>query len=178
MNKRPKKFLDQVRDLLRLKHYSIRTEESYISWIRKYILFHNKRHPKDMGSKEIEAFLSHLATKLKVSSSTQNQAFNALLFLYREFLKKDIGAIDAIRAKRKRYLLTVMTKEEVTKVIGAMSGIHQLMAKLTYSCGLRLMECVRLRGKVLKFKIWNLIFVIWLSFFIIYFIQEVYGLLR
>jgi integrase len=103
MNKRPKKFLDQVRDLLRLKHYSIRTEESYISWIRKYILFHNKRHPKDMGSKEIEAFLSHLATKLKVSSSTQNQAFNALLFF-------------------------------------------------TYGCGLRLMECVRLRVKDIDFE--------------------------
>jgi len=118
----------QVRELIRLKHYSIRTEHTYLSWIKRYILFHNKRPPNDMGNQEIGAFLSHLAVDLKVSASTQNQAFNALLFLYKEVLKKDLDdSINAIRAKKPRRLPTVMTKDETMKVIGAMSGNYQLM---------------------------------------------------
>ncbi|CAG0943030.1 Tyrosine recombinase XerD [Candidatus Brocadiaceae bacterium] len=152
MSDKPKKLLEQVRDLIRLKHYSIRTEQTYLSWMKRYILFHNKRHPNDMGSAEIETFLSHLAVNLKVSASTQNQAFNALLFLYREVLKKDLDeSIHAIRAKRPRRLPTVMTKEETMKVIGALSGDFQLMVKLIYGSGLRLMECLRLRVKDIDF---------------------------
>ncbi len=146
MEKRPKKkLLDQVRDVIRLKHYSIRTEEAYVNWIRRYILFHNKRHPREMGSREIEAFLTHLAVNGNVAASTQNQAFNALLFLYREVLKIQLDdSINAVRAKKPKRLPVVLTKEEVRQVIDAMSNTHQLMAKLLYGSGLRLMECLRL----------------------------------
>jgi site-specific recombinase XerD len=148
MNKRPKKLLDQVRDTIQLKHYSIRTEEAYVRWIKRYILYHGKRHPKDMGTPEIEAFLTHLAVDQKVAASTQNQALNAILFLYREVLKQDLeGRIDAIRAKRPKQLPTVLTREEVSQVLNAMSGTPQLIAKLLYGSGLRLMEAIRLRVK-------------------------------
>ncbi len=100
MQPRPKKLLDQVRDTVRLKHYAYRTEETYVQWIRRYILFHNKRHPQEMGKAEIEAFLTHLAVEGQVAASTQNQALSALLFLYREVLKLDVTGIDAVRAKR------------------------------------------------------------------------------
>jgi integron integrase len=149
---RPKKLLDQVREKIRLKHYSIRTEQAYVSWIKRFIVFHEVQHPKNMGRREIEAFLSHLAVNRKISASTQNQAFNALLFLYRNVLNKHIdGKIDAIRAKRPGRLPTVMTKDEVIAVVEAMSGVHQLMAKLLYGSGLRLMECARLRVKDIDF---------------------------
>jgi integron integrase len=142
----------RVRDLIRLKHYSIRTEKSYLSWIMRYILFHNRRDPKEMGNPEIEAFLSHLAVDLKVSGSTQNQAFNAILFLYKEVLKKELDdSINAIRAKKPKRLPTVMTKDETMKVIGAVPADHQLMVKLIYGGGLRLMECLRLRVKDIDF---------------------------
>jgi integron integrase len=152
MEPRPKKFLDQVRDALRLKHYSIRTENSYVNWIRRYILFHGKRHPNEMDAAEVEAFLTHLAVNEHVAASTQNQAFSALLFLYREVLHKDLGSIDALRAKKPKHLPTVLTKEEVRKVIANLSGTHRLMAGLLYGSGLRLMECVRLRVKDLDFN--------------------------
>ena len=153
MNQRPKKLLDQVRDAIRVKHYSLRTEQAYVSWIKRYILFHNKRHAKEMGSAEIEAFLTHLAVDQNVAASTQNQALSALLFLYREVLKKDLDpySIDAVRAKRPKRLPTVMTREEVRAVIAALSGTHQLMAQLLYGSGLRLVECLRLRVKDLDF---------------------------
>ena len=152
MAQRPKKLLDQVRDALRLKHYSIRTETSYVAWTKRYILFHNKQHPLDLGSAEIEAFLTHLAVNDKVAASTQNQAFSALLFLYREVLRKDLEfPIDSIRAKKPKRLPTVLTKEEVRKVIGCMSGTHRLMASMLYGSGLRLMECMRLRVKDIDF---------------------------
>jgi integron integrase len=151
MEPRPKKLLDQVRDALRLKHYSIRTEGSYVNWIRRYILFHGKRHPNEMGSAEVEAFLTHLAVKGNVAASTQNQALSALLFLYRDMLHKDLGPIDALRAKKPKRLPTVLTKEEVRRVLGHLSGTHQLMAKLLYGSGLRLMECLRLRVKDIDF---------------------------
>ena len=153
MQNRPKKLLDQVREKIRLRHYSIRTEDTYVSWIKRYILYHKKRHPNEMGKAEIEAFLSHLALDRKVSASTQNQAFNALLFLYRHVLDKDIGDdINAIRAKKPKRLPTVMTREETIRVINALSGVHQLMAKLLYGSGLRLLECVRLRVKDIDLK--------------------------
>jgi integrase len=154
MEKRPKrKLLDQVRDVIRLKHYSIRTEQAYVNWIRRYIFFHNKRHPKEMGSREIEDFLTHLAVNERVSASTQNQAFNALLFLYHEVLEVQLDdSIDAVRAKRPKRLPVVLTKEEVRRVLDAMSDTHQLMAKLLYGSGLRLMECLRLRVKDIDFE--------------------------
>jgi integron integrase len=154
MNKPKKKLLEQVRDKLRLKHYSIRTEHSYISWIKRYILFHNKRHPEEMSIHEIEEFLTHLVLDLKVASSTQNQAFNALLFLYREVLSIDLDdQINAVRAKNPLRLPTVMSKEETLKVIRALDGVHRLMAMLLYGSGLRLMECVRLRVKDVDFSL-------------------------
>jgi integron integrase len=153
MNNPPKKLLDQTRERLRLKHYSIRTEESYVSWIKRFILFHNKRHPKDMGAAEIEEFLSHLAVKKRVAQSTQNQAMNAIIFLYREILKIELKEpIDAIRAKRPRRLPTVLTKKEALDVINAMAGTYKTMASLLYGSGLRLMECIRLRVKDIDFE--------------------------
>ena len=110
---KPKKLLDQVRDVVRLKYYSIQTEQSYVSWTKRYVLFHDKKHPCEMGRSEIEAFMTHLAVDLKVSASTQNQALNGLLFLYRHVLAIDIdGSIDAIRAKRPKRLPTVMTQDD------------------------------------------------------------------
>jgi integron integrase len=152
MNKPPKKLLDRVRDAIRIKHYSIRTEETYVNWIRRFILFHGKRHPRDMGAPEIEAFLTHLAVERRVAASTQNQALSALLFLYREVLRQDLDLpINAVRAKKPARLPTVLTREEVHHVIGFLSGTHKLMAKLLYGSGLRVMECVRLRVKDLDF---------------------------
>jgi integron integrase len=149
---RPKKLLEQARDILRIKHYSYRTEESYLAWMRRYILFHNKRHPKEMGSAEIEAFLSHLAIEEKVAASTQNQALCALLFLYRHVLKLESPlTFDAVRAKRSQYLPTVLTKDEALSVIGNLSGVHQILIQLLYGCGLRLHEALQLRVKDLDF---------------------------
>jgi integron integrase len=150
--KPPKKLLDQVRDALRLKHYSIHTEESYLAWIKRYILFHHKRHPQDMGGPEIEAFLTYLAVQENIAASTQNQALSAILFLYREVLRQELDfPIEAIRAKKPKRLPVVLTKEETVRVIRHLSGIHQLMVKLLYGSGLRLMECVRLRVKDVDF---------------------------
>ena len=152
MEQRPRKLLDQVRDTIRTKHYSIRTEQAYVDWIRRYILFHNKRHPNEMGSREIETFLTHLAVERNVAASTQNQALSALLFLYRHVLKKDLdGPIDSVHAKKPKRLPTVLTKQETFKVIGFLSGTQQLMAKLLYGSGLRLLECIRLRVKDVDF---------------------------
>jgi integrase len=122
-------LLDQVRDAIRLKHYAYRTEETYVQWIRRYILFHNKRHPKEMGKAEIEAFLTHLAVEGQVSASTQNQALSALLFLYREVLNLDMAGIDAVRAKRPQYVPTVLTKQEAIAVLQQCDGIYQLVVK-------------------------------------------------
>ncbi len=152
MEQRPKKLLDQVRDAIRLKHYSLHTEESYVTWIRRYILFHNKRHPNEMASAEIKAFLTHLAVHQQVAASTQNQALSAVLFLYRDVLNKPLDLpIDAIRAKKPKRSPTVLTKEEALKVIERLSGTYQFMGKLLYGSGFRLMECLRLRVKDLDF---------------------------
>ena len=152
MESNDKKLLDRVRDAIRLKHYSIRTEQAYVNWIKRYIYFHGVRHPAEMGAPEIQAFLTHLAVDQNVAASTQNQALSALLFLYKEVLKQDLGPIDALRAKKPKRLPTVLTKEEVRRVFQHMSGIHLLIARLLYGSGLRLMEGVRLRVKDLDFE--------------------------
>ena len=146
------KLLEQVRQTIRTRHYSVRTEKAYIHWIKRFIFFHNKRHPIEMGEAEIGKFLSSLATEGRVSASTQNQALNALLFLYKDVLNKKIGLIDGVvRAKRPQRLPVVLTKEEVKKVIDRMSGASRLMAILLYGGGLRLMECCHLRVKDIDF---------------------------
>jgi integron integrase len=141
-------LIGRVTELIRLKHYSIRTEKSYIPWVERYLDFNGDRDPRGMGRAEIEAFLSHLAVDRHVSASTQNQAFNALLFLYRDVLKLELAdSINAVRAKKPLRLPTVMTKEETMRVIGAVSPEYQLPVKLIYGAGLRIMECLRLRVK-------------------------------
>lgn len=151
----PPKLLDQVRDLLRLKHYSYRTEQTYLDWIKRYILFHNKRHPRDMGMPEIRAFLTHLAVEEHVAASTQTQALSALLFLYREFLQQELDPLDldAIRAQKPKRLPTVLTKSEVQRVLAHLTGVQLLMTRLLYGSGLRLMECLRLRVKDVDFEL-------------------------
>jgi len=147
-----RKLLDQVRDAIRLKHYSYKTEQSYVAWIRRYILFHNKRHPQEMGTEEVEAFLTHLAVTENVAASTQNQALSAVLFLYRYVLQQPLTEnVDAIRAKRSKHLPTVLTVAEVKAVLGAMTGTPQLMAELLYGTGMRLNEGLRLRVKDVDF---------------------------
>jgi len=147
------RLLDQAREVIRLKHYSIRTEEAYVQWIKRYVIFHGKRHPKEMGAREIEAFLTDLAVQRKVSASTQNQALNALVFLYREVLHLELGEFSAVRAKRPNRLPVVLTKAETAKLLAAMKpGTIGLMARLLYGTGMRLMECIRLRVKDLLFE--------------------------
>ncbi|MBA4285791.1 MAG: integron integrase [Xanthomonadaceae bacterium] len=148
----PKKLLDQVRDAIRVRHYSYKTEESYLGWIRRYILFHGKRHPRELGSAEVTAFLSDLATRGQVAASTQNQALAALLFLYRHVLELDLPWLnEVVRAKRPQRLPTVLTQEEVRRVLALVDGVPGLMLKLQYGTGMRLMECLRLRIKDLAF---------------------------
>jgi len=150
-HKQPR-LLDQVRAAIRLRHYSIRTEEAYIQWIRRYILFHNKRHPIEMGSPEINYFLSHLASKKNVASSTQNQALCALVFLYKAVLHKDPGELgEVIWAKKPKKLPVVLTREEVKALLSGLEDEKWIMANLLYGAGLRLMECIRLRTKDVDF---------------------------
>ncbi len=125
MQNPPKKLLDQVRDVIRLKHYSYRTEETYVQWIVRYILFHNKRHPKDMGVAEIEEFLTHLAVEGNVAAATQNQALNAILFLYRQVLQIELAdRINAIRAKRPQQIPIVLSPDEAFAIIQQTTGVH------------------------------------------------------
>jgi integron integrase len=145
-------LLDQVRSILRLKHYSIRTEEAYVYWIKAFILFHNKRHPSSMAKPEISSFLSYLASEKKVTASTQNQAASAILFLYREVLSQSVDWIDDVeRAKRPTKLPVVFTRQEVQSIMVRLDGSKWLMANLLYGSGLRLMECIRLRVKDIDF---------------------------
>jgi integron integrase len=140
------KLLDRLSEALRSRHYSRRTEQSYAHWVRRFVFFHNKRHPAEMGEPEINAYLTHLAVKEKVSASTQNQALSALLFLYRYVLDRKIGDLgEVIRARKPARLPTVMTREEVRAVRSHLKGDKWLMASLMYGAGLRLMECLRLR---------------------------------
>jgi len=147
-----KKLLEQLADALRTKHYSYRTEETYIDWVRRFILFHDKKHPNTMGAAEIQEFLAHLAAERNVAASTQNQALSAILFLYREVLHKEIEPVLTTDAKRPERLPTVLNRDDVTRVLAQLHGIHKLMAQLLYGSGLRLMECVRLRVKDLDFE--------------------------
>ncbi len=143
----PPRLLDQVRNRLRTLHYSLRTEEAYVGWIRRYILFHGKRHPREMGGPEVEAFLTHLAVEGNVAASTQNQALAALLFLYQHILDIELPRLDAVRAKRPERLPVVLSAEEVRSVLDRMTGNYHLMASLMYGSGLRLLEACRLRIK-------------------------------
>jgi site-specific recombinase XerD len=153
------KLLDQVREVMRLKHYSIRTETSYCDWIKRYAKFHAMRSREDLQPAEakMELFLSDLAVNGHVAPSTQNQAFNALLFLYREILHQDLGQVNALRADRPARIPVVLTVDEVRLVIAAMSGTPQLIARLLYGAGLRLMEALRLRVQDLDFGMKQLI---------------------
>lgn len=146
-----RKLLDRVRDAVRLKNYSYRTEKAYVNWVKRYILFHQKRHPEEMGRDEIEAFLTHLAVEGNVAASTQNQALSALLFLYNEVLRKPLGFVDVTWAKKPVRLPVVLTKKEVSAVIEHLSGVSLLIAQLLYGSGLRLTECLRLRVQDVDF---------------------------
>jgi integron integrase len=147
------RLLDCLREALRARHYSRRTEQTYCAWVRRFIYFHNIRHPAEMGEPEINAFLTQLAVKHKVSASTQNQALSALLFLYRHVLGREIGDLgNVIRARKPKRLPVVMTREEVRAVLGQLTGDKWLMASLMYGAGLRLMECLRLRVQDLDFS--------------------------
>jgi integron integrase len=147
------RLLDQVRDAIRTRHYSYRTEQAYVGWIKRFIFFHHKRHPAEMGKPEIEPFLTALAVKRNVAASTQNQALAALLFLYKDVLELDPGWLDdVVRAKRPQRLPTVLTRKETEAVLGALRGVSWLMAVLLYGAGLRLRECLRLRVKDIDFS--------------------------
>jgi integron integrase len=151
------KLLDQVRAVARARHLSHRTEDTYHNFIKRYIIFHEKRHPKEMGAEEITAFLTHLAVKEKVSASTQNQAFFALLFLYRDVLKIDLPHIEGVvRAKRPEHLPVVFTSREAKAILNNLSGVSFLVASLLYGSGLRLAEALRLRVKDVDFEMMNL----------------------
>jgi site-specific recombinase XerD len=140
------KLLDQVRNVIRVKHYSIRTEQAYVDWIKRFILFHGKRHPAEMAEEEVAQFLTYLARDMDVAASTQNQALSALLFLYKEVLKQEIGWLEKVeRAKKPPKLPVVLSRAEVKQIFAQLKGGSKLMAGLLYGSGLRLMECVRLR---------------------------------
>ncbi len=148
----PPKLLDRLRYACRVRHYSLRTEDAYHGWCRRFILFHDKRHPQEMGAAEINQFLTHLAVEGQVSASTQNQAFSGLLFLYKHVLEVDPGVIaGAVRARRPKRLPVVLTKPEVRLVLRQLDDPYRLMAHLLYGSGLRLLECLRLRVKDLDF---------------------------
>jgi integron integrase len=147
------KLLDRMRAEIRTRHYSIRTEETYVDWARRFILFHGKRHPKDMGADEVQAFLSHLAVERNVAASTQNQAKSALLFLYREVLHIELPWLDeVIAAKTGKRLPVVLTATEMRALLNAMSGTMGLVASLLYGTGMRLLEGLRLRVKDIEFE--------------------------
>ncbi|MES2490636.1 MAG: integron integrase [Pseudomonadota bacterium] len=147
------RLLDQVRQRIRVKHYSIRTETSYVDWIRRFVIFNDKRHPRQMGAPEVEAFLTHLAVQRNVAASTQNQALAAILFLYKEVLNVELAWLEGVtRAKKPQRLPTVLSRQEVDAVLARMSGTPALVARLLYGTGMRLMEAIRLRVKDLDLQ--------------------------
>jgi integron integrase len=155
MARRPSKpkLLDQVRERMRLLRYSPATAKAYISWIRKYILYHGKRHPSELGEREIGVFLTHLAKQLHLSASSQNQALSALLFLYRKVLSIPLDdRIDLIRARRPKHIPVVLSKEEVQMVLDGMKGVPRLAAQLLYGTGMRIKECIKLRVSHIDFS--------------------------
>ncbi|SNX61146.1 integron integrase [Nitrosomonas ureae] len=149
----PPKLLDQVRERIRARHYSIRTEDSYVDWVRRFILFHGKRHPKEMGVSEVEAFLTHLAVERNVAASTQGQAKAALLFLYREVLNIDLPWLkEVVEAKAAKRLPVVLTPREVAALLAELNGTMWLVASMLYGTGMRLLEGLRLRVKDIEFE--------------------------
>ncbi|MHB1085077.1 MAG: integron integrase [Thiobacillus sp.] len=147
------RLLDQVRGKIRLKHYSMRTEQAYVDWIKRFVLHFDKRHPSEMGAREVEAFLTHLAVKGNVAAATQNQAKSALLFLYREVLEQDLPWLENVaQAKAPKRLPVVLTEQEVEAVLSRLKGTHWLVAGLLYGSGLRIMEALRLRVKDIEFS--------------------------
>ncbi len=147
------KLLERVGTEIQTRHYSSKTERTYVSWVKQYILFHNKTHPEELSEKDVNQFLSHLATKKHVSASTQNQALSAILFLYKNVLHKELGDFgNVIRAKRSKKIPVVFTKEEVKNILTHLKSEKQLMASLLYGSGLRLTECLRLRVKDVDFE--------------------------
>ena len=145
-------LLDEVKAAIRVRHYSRRTEEAYAGWVRRYILFNGKRHPREIGAPELQSFLTHLAIQKRVSASTQNQALSAILFLYREVLKVESFSLDvAVRAQRPERLPVVLTRQEVRTILDLMTGLPRLVAGLLYGSGLRLLECLTLRVKDIDF---------------------------
>ncbi|MBS1173953.1 MAG: xerD 3 [Burkholderiaceae bacterium] len=152
-NNPPKKLLDVVREKIRYKHYSLRTEQSYCGWIKRFVYFHKMRHPKDMGAIEVTEYLSYLANEQGVSSSTHQQALSALLFLYKEVLEQDLPWLTQLsRPKKSQHLPSVLTVSEIERVFAQMSGLHLLMARLLYGSGMRLMELLSLRIKDVDFE--------------------------
>lgn len=148
-----KKLLDQMKDILRAKHYSARTEDTYVDWAKRFILFHDKRHPGEMGEKEVQEYITYLATELDLAASTQNQALSAIIFLYRQVLKIELDFPKLnLRAKKPERLPTVLSKVEALAVIDQLTGVTKLMAQILYGSGLRLMECLRLRVKDIDFQ--------------------------
>jgi integron integrase len=146
------KLLDRVRDAIRRRHYSYRTEETYVHWIKRFIHFHQKRHPDDMGEPELTAFLNYLSRERKVASSTQNQALSAVVFLYKEVLGRPLGLLEGLEwARRPRRVPTVLTTPEVQRLLAHLEGTKWLMASLLYGAGLRLRECLKLRVKDIDF---------------------------
>ena len=146
------RLLEQMRAVIRARHYSLRTEETYVGWVKRFILFHGKRHPRAMGAQEVQQFLAHLALEGHVAASTQSQALSAILFLYQQVLKHDIGWLhDVVRAKQPQRLPVILTRDEVAVVLRHLSGTPWIMATLLYGAGLRLMECIRLRVKDIDF---------------------------
>ncbi len=153
MNRTQTSLIEEVRRTLQRKHYSSRTQNTYLRWIRRFLRFHNLKHPRSMGKNEIEAYLNYLAIDRKVSASTQNQAFSAILFLFRTVLGQEVTEpIQPLRARRPQRLPTVLSKSEARTVLECLQGVQQLMAQLLYGSGLRLMECVHLRIKDIDFE--------------------------
>ena len=149
----PVRLLDQVRDQIRLLHYSYRTEQQYVGWIRRFILFHGRRHPREMGGPEVEAFLTYLAVDRNVAASTQSQALGALLFLYRKVLKQDLPWLrGVVRAKKPVRVPTVLSRNEIRALLAELDGVYHLIALLLYGSGLRLLEALRLRVQDVDFE--------------------------
>ena len=142
------RLLDRVRDRIRAKHYSIRTEQAYVDWIKRFIHFHGKRHPAELGAPDVEQFLTHLAVTGNVAAATQNQAKSALLFMYKEVLGVELPWLNQVtQARTPARVPVVLTREEVTRILSRLDGVHRLIGKLLYGAGLRIMEAMRLRVK-------------------------------
>jgi len=157
ISSKPKMLLDVVREKCRLKHFSIRTEEAYSGWIRRFVVYHGKRHPRELGEVEVTAFLTDLAVNGQVAASTQNQALAALLFLYEVVIERPLSRVDALRANRPKRLPIVLSQDEVRRLLNELSGVHRAIARLMYGCGLRLLECMRLRVKDLEFDLGQIV---------------------